>query len=218
MTGPGLADALAETRRSEQVRAARALLRRPVLRARGPDSEDLALVRRYASTLREWFERNTGWRLVVESEVARLVKVVADVDDPTHPARDPRSRSPFTRRRYVLTCLALGVLERAEAQVTLGRLAEQVLLAVADPDLADAGITLTLERREERSDLVAVVRLLIELGALARVAGDEDAFVRSEGDALYDVDRRVLSTLLVAPRGPSTITATGFADRLASSS
>lgn len=215
MTGPGLADALAETRRSEQVRAARALLRRPVLRARGPDAGDVALVRRHAGTLREWFERNTGWRLIVESEVARLVKTVADVDDPTHPARDPRSRTPFTRRRYVLTCLALGMLERAEAQVTLGRLAEQVLLAVADPALTDAGITLTLERREERADLVAVVRLLIGLGVLARVAGDEDAFVRAEGDALYDVDRRVLSTLLVAPRGPSTITASGFGDRLA---
>lgn len=211
----GLSDAIAETRRAELVRAARALLRRPVLRAHGPDADDVVLIRRHAGALREWFERNTGWRLVVESEVARLVKTVADTDDPTHPARDPRSRSPFTRRRYVLTCLALSVLERAEAQVTLGRLAEQVLLAVADPELAAAGIGLTLDRREERADLVAVVRLLLELGVLARVAGDEDAFVRSDGDALYDVDRRVLSTLLVTARGPSTIGREGFEERLA---
>ena len=115
MTSSGaLSDALAATRRAELTRAARALLRRPVLRASGADAELVALVRRHAGTLREWFDRNTGWRLVVDSEIARLVKTVADTGDATHPARDPRSRVPFSRRRYVLTCLALAVLERAK--------------------------------------------------------------------------------------------------------
>ena len=91
----------------------------------------------------------------------------------------------------MLSCLALAVLERAEAQITLGRLAEQIVLAAADPALAAAGVSFALERRDERTDLVAVVRLLLDLGVLARVAGDEDAFVREAGDALYDVDRRV---------------------------
>ncbi len=59
-----------------------------------------------------------------------------------------------------------------------------------------------------------MVRLLLDLGALARVAGDEDAFVREAGDVLYDVDRRVLAVLIGAPRGPSTIAATRFEDRL----
>src|SRR5262249_20552129 len=81
--------------------------------------------------------------------------------------------------------------------------------------LVQAGVTFTLERREERTDLVAVVRLLLELGVLRRVAGDEDAFVKDTGDALYDVQRRVLATLLAAPRGPSTISETTFERRLA---
>ncbi len=210
-----LASAVDQTRRAEYTRAARALLRRPVLRAHGPDAELVVLVRRHASELRAWFDRNTGWRLVVDSEVARLVKTVADTADPTHPARDPRSRAPFTRRRYVLMCLALGVLERADAQVTLGRLAEQVVLAAADPELAASGLVFTLERREERGDLVSVVRLLLDLGVLARVAGDEEAFVRADGDALYDVERRVLAALLATPRGPSTVGAAGHEERLA---
>lgn len=214
MTG-ALTDALDRTRRTEQVRAARALLGRPVLRASGPDAELVVLVRRHASALREWFDRNTGWRLVVDSEVARLVKTVADTADPTHPARDPRSRAPFTRRRYVLACLALAVLDRADAQITLGRLAEQIVLAAADPELTAAGLRFTLERREERGDLVAVVRLLLGLGVLARVAGDEDSFVREEGDALYDVERRVLAALLATPRGPSTVVAPDLEARLA---
>lgn len=210
-----LANAVDETRRAEFTRAARALLRRPVLRANGPDAEHVVLVRRHASELRAWFDRNTGWRLVVDREVARLVKLVTDTADPTHPARDPRSRAPFTRRRYVLLCLALAVLERADAQVTLGRLAEQIVLAAADPDLAATGLAFTLERREERADLVAVVRLLLDLGVVARVAGDEEAFVRDDGDALYDVERRVLATMLATPRGPSTVGATGHEERLA---
>jgi uncharacterized protein (TIGR02678 family) len=186
-----------------------------VLRAHGPDAEHIALVRRHASELRAWFDRNTGWRLVVDSEVARLVKTVADTADPTHPARDPKSRTPFTRRRYVLVCLALAALDRADAQVTLGRLAEQIVLAAGDPELAATGLSFTLERREERADLVSVVRLLLELGVLARVAGDEEAFVRDDGDALYDVERRVLAALAATPRGPSTVGAGTLEQRLA---
>lgn len=210
----GLSDALASSRAEETRKAARALLRCPLLCARGADADAFILVRRHATELRDWFHRNAGWRLVVDSEVARLVKTVADTTDPTHPARDARSGAPFTRRRYVLGCLALAVLDRADAQITLGRLAEQVVLAAADPELTAAGVTFTLQGREQRADLVAVVRLLLDLGALTRVAGDEDAFVADAGDALYDVERRVLVTLLASPRGPSTISASGQDERL----
>ena len=206
--------ALEEARTHELRRAARALLRQPLLRAAGASGESLGLVRRHAAELREWFDANTGWRLLVDSEVARLVKVLPADADTTHPARDPRSGVPFGRRRYVLTCLALSVLERAEAQITLGRLAEGVILAAADADLARAGLSFRLEGRDERSDLVSVVRLLLSLGVLTRVAGDEEAFVRDAGDALYDVQRRSLAMLLAAPHGPSTIAAESFAERV----
>ncbi|WP_328605385.1 TIGR02678 family protein [Amycolatopsis sp. NBC_00345] len=209
-----LADALAASRDDEFRRAARALLRRPIVRAAGPGSDDFAVIRRHASELRTWFDRNTGWRLFVDSEVARLAKTVATTTDHTHPARDVRSKQPFGRRRYVLLCLALATLERADAQITLGRLAEQVVLGASDPDLVGAGIVFTLQGREERGDLVSVVRFLLDIGVLSRVAGDEDAFVKDTGDVLYDVERRVLAALLAAPRGPSTIRADGFEERL----
>jgi uncharacterized protein (TIGR02678 family) len=207
-----LADALSISRADELRRAARALLRKPLMRA---GDDEFPLVRRHAPELREWFDRNTGWRVQIDSEVARLVKQAAETDDPTHPARDVKTRQPFGRRRYVLMCLALAVLERADAQITLGRLAEQVVLGAADPELVDAGIRFGLEGRDERSDLVAVVRLLLSIGVLRRVAGDEEGFVKDTGDALYDVDRRVLAAMLAAPRGPSTIEQTAFDERLA---
>ncbi|GAA1440167.1 TIGR02678 family protein [Nocardiopsis tropica] len=193
-------------------RAARALLRRPLLRATGDDA-DFRLVREHAARLRTWFDRNTGWTLHVDAETVRLRKVPGNPHDPTHPAREEgRGRLVFDRRRYVLLCLSLAVLERAEAQIALGRLSEQVILEAAAPEFED--IAFTLATRDERLDLVAVVRLLLRLGVLGRVAGDEDAFVRSTGDALYDVDRRVLAGMLAGARGPSTITDTDPGDRL----
>lgn len=190
--------------------ALRVLLRRPMLTAES-DPEDVVLVRRCQVELRDWLSRETGWRLHVDAETARLFKTAPTLDDGTHPARG-KAGEPFGRRRYVVLCLALAVLERADAQTTLGRLAEEVLNAAAEPDLA---FPFTLDSRAERSDLVAVVRLLLGWGVLRRVSGDEESYLSSTGDVLYDVRRVVLASLLTGVRGPSTVTATGFDDRLA---
>ncbi|MBT2207499.1 TIGR02678 family protein [Actinomadura sp. NEAU-AAG7] len=190
--------------------ALRALLRRPLLTAES-DPEVLVLVRRHQAELRDWLSRETGWRLQVDAEMARLFKTVPTLDDGTHPARG-RAGEPFGRRRYVVLCLALAVLERADAQTTLGRLAEEVLNAAAEPDLA---FPFSLDSRAERSDLVAVVRLLLGLGVLRRVSGDEESYLSATGDVLYDVRRAVLAALPTGARGPSTVTAAGFEERLA---
>ncbi|MEV5551837.1 TIGR02678 family protein [Streptomyces sp. NPDC052309] len=209
-----LGEVLEGQRAADIQKAARALLKEPLLTVGGPYADEFRLVRRYEAELREWFDRNVGWSLRVDAEAARLRKNPGTLTDATHPAREPsRAALPFTRRRYVLLCLTLASLERGEAQVALGRLAEQVVLAAADPHLTDAGITFTLERRDERQDLAAVVRLLLRLGVLRRVAGDEETYVNGAGDVLYDVQRRVLAGLLATRRGPSMVTATGL-DRL----
>ncbi|MFJ4517825.1 TIGR02678 family protein [Streptomyces sp. NPDC088816] len=215
MTTP-LAEVLDGQHAADLRRAARALLGQPLLLARGRHADEFRLVRRHASELREWFDRNTGWALQVDAEAARLRKVPGVLTDPTHPARDAtRGATPFTRRRYVLLCLALAALERGEAQIALGRLADQIVLDAADPRLTEAGISFAMERRDERLDLAAVVRLLLALGVLRRVAGEEEAYVSGAGDALYDVERRILAGLLATRRGPSTVRADNLDDRLA---
>ncbi len=195
-------------------RAARALLKRPLLRA-AAEGEAFRLVRSQLPDLRSWFDANTGWRLHADSDVIRLHKEPATTEDATRPARDPRNRNSFGRRRYVLFCLALAALERADAQIPLGRLAEQVLLLARGPVMADSGVEFTLSGRDQKSDLVAVVHLLLHWGVLTRVAGDEEDYLRGTGDVLYDVSRRVLSQLLVARRGPSTVPAEAFDERIA---
>lgn len=201
-----LHDAMEVQEAEERKRAARALLRHPLLTPRSPDPAAFTLARRHATWLADFFTREAGWALVNDTSVVRLRKTSGDWADDTRPAALSSGTKPqFSRRRYVLLCLALAVLERSEAQVTLGRMVDQVVALAADPDLAEAGIVFTLGERNERADLAAVARLLLELGVLARVAGDEQAFVSATGDVLYDVDRDVLATLLVARRGPSLI-------------
>ncbi len=193
--------------------ALRTLLAKPLLVA-DIDGETLILVRRHLAELRGWLNRETGWRLVADSEMARLFKTAPTASDASHPARG-HSKEPFGRRRYVTLCLALSALARADAQTTLGSLADDVLTAAAEPELAATGFALTLDSRADRSDLVAVVRLLLGWGALSRVAGDEDAYLSAGTDVLYDVRRPVLGVLLSVTRGPSTVTATTLTGRLA---
>jgi uncharacterized protein (TIGR02678 family) len=191
-------------RAAQRRKAMRALLSTPLLTVTHHE-DALRLVRAHAADLRDWLATETGWRLLVDAESARLFTTPPTHDDDTHPARDAKGRPPFGRRRYVLLCLALAVLERADAQITLGRLAEGVLAAAGEPELVAAGMRFGLTRRDERADLVAAVRLLLSWGVLERVAGDEDAFLQNSSDVLYDVRRRVLAVLLSGGRGPSTI-------------
>ena len=187
--------------------ALRALLAKPLLVA-ADDAESLMLVRRHLPALSGWLRRETGWRLAADAETARLFKTAPLASDATHPARG-HNREPFSRR------LALSALARADAQTTLGSLADDVLTAAAEPGLAATGFMLTLDSRSDRADLVAVARLLLAWGVLNRVAGDEDAYWSAGADVLYDVRRPVLGVLLTGSRGPSTISARSFEARLA---
>jgi uncharacterized protein (TIGR02678 family) len=195
----GLKDVLTQQQEEERERALRALLMRPLIASRDPDLE---LVRRHAEYLRDWFGREAGWNLQVERQCARLYKRPAIFTDCT------RGLPQFDRERYALLCLTCAVLERAESQITLRALGERLLESAADPELTSRGFTYTLANARERRALVAVCRLLLEFGVLARVAGDEEAYVNQSGDVLYDVHRRVLARLPSGTAGASLIAAT----------
>ncbi|MBC7452921.1 MAG: TIGR02678 family protein [Massilia sp.] len=188
-------DVLSRHRDDERRDALRALLMTPLMTATHPA---FGAVRRHAQGLRDWFAQSAGWILHIERDCARLYKRPANLGDAS------RGAPQFERRRYVLFCLACAALERADPQITLRTLGEKLLTLAAEPELAERGFTFLLDAQHERRELVAVCRFLLELGVLHRVAGDEDAFVARAGDALYDVQRRVLASLLAATRGPST--------------
>src|SRR5438067_10941013 len=138
----------------ERRRAIAALLRRPLLTPGEKGASDFMLVRRHAAWLREWFMRHCQWTLHVESEMARLRKTPGDLNDSTRPLLDSKEQS-FTRRRYVVLCLALAVLEKSERQTVLRRLADAIAGEfAADPQLDRKGVSFDLALREHRRDLV----------------------------------------------------------------
>lgn len=219
-SGRNVRDQQARYRDDERCAALRALLMTPLMT---PRHEAFAAVRRHADELRAWFARETGWVLHIERDCARLYKQPADLADAS------RGMPGYERRRYVLLCLACAVLERSDPQITLRLLGERLLALAADPTLATCDFSFTLTTVHERRELVAVCRSLLEWGVLQRVAGDEEGFMRGTGqpgdaaeggDALYDVQRRVLAGLLAAVRGPSTWTVdqapAGLEERLSS--
>lgn len=214
--GPAELQTQLDVARSEERRKAmRALLQNPLFTAHGPLALEFGLVRKHAAWLRDWLAKEAGWSLTVDSEVVRLRKTPPDATDGTRPARDARSQLPFSRRRYVLVCLALAALERSDRQTTLGRLADEVVsFSAADPGLEAAGANFSLDNYDHRRDLVQVIRLLLDLHVLVRVHGDEQQYLSGRGDVLYNVNRPALAGMLNVQRGPSTVEAAGFEQRL----
>ena len=200
---------------AERSRALRALLARSLLTPDGDSKAAFALARRHAPYLREWCAHYAGWTLIVTPEVIRLRKIPSVTTDATRPARDPVSGNPFDRRCYVLLCLSLAILERSDRQTTLGRLSEQVIAAATDPAISAAGLRFGFDTQDGRREFVHAVRLLLDLGAIRRVQGDEESYVRERSDVLYNVVRPVLAQLLAARRNPSLVPAGSFEEQLA---
>jgi len=201
-----------EERRS----ALRALLRQPLLVPNGATGPDFILVRRHRAWLADWFAHYADWSLVVSAEAARLRKLPAVSSDSTRGAVEPLSGETFNRHRYVLFCLALAALERSDRQITLGRLAEQVVIALAgDPAFAANGFIWSLDQFAGRRDFVHTLRLLVLCGVLRRLEGNEERLLHDQKtDALYNVSRPVLALLIAARRSPSLILEPDFFTRL----
>ena len=200
---------------SERQRAMRAILQQPLLSAEGTDAEAYLVVRRHSQWLKEWFSRQPDWSFHIDSEIARLRKTPADLADGTRPATDTNRGASFTKRRYVLLCLTLATLEQAERQIVLGRLAEGAIeLIAADPAFEASGVRFDLKSHDQRRDMVDVVRLLIRLGVLRRVHGDEQQYLNQSGDVLYSINRPALAAVLNLQNSPSTIAATRTSERI----
>ena len=178
----------------EQRRAVRLLLAHPFVSDERPDPDTFALVRRHVRELQRWFAEQLGYRLVVDTELARLHKRPAP-GARLRPLRT-QNQTPWNSRRYALLCLVLAALERVEVQTVLSELAGQVALLSA----SEEGVrSFDLESFGERQAFVDVVRWLVEQGVLSLADGEDTAFVEGRGDALYDLRSRRLAQLLSAP-------------------
>ncbi|WP_024802594.1 TIGR02678 family protein [Nocardia sp. BMG51109] len=198
-----LANQLVIAEREEISRGIRSLLAAPLITESGaPDAFDT--IRRRREPIAKWFDYYCGWTLTVEPRLgyARLTKVRV-CDDPSRPARRPRSgRAPFDRRRYVLLCVVAAELFAAPV-TTIGLLADRVKAATAADPVLDA---FDSAGRSERMALVDVLRLLESFGVLKPVDGSAEMYVESAAaKVLYQVDTTLLLRMLASPVGPSQL-------------
>lgn len=179
---------IGEFDRSGFQRAARTLLRHPLITTTYPTAEELPLVRRWAVPLAADFGELFGYRLEITSTTARLVRVRDELDG-SRPAVTRTGRA-FDRRRYAYLALTLAVLDRSGAQIALSELATRVAGEAKGID----GLELSAERAADRAAFVDAVAWFEERGALHTADGSARTWVDdpTTGEALYDIERDVV--------------------------
>ncbi|UJW32712.1 TIGR02678 family protein [Saccharothrix sp. AJ9571] len=190
---------LEETTREELRQATRFLVLNPLLHPGGRHAKMATLVHSHAKPLKAWFDEYLGWPLVIERDVIRLVKV-PEPQTVTHRDDAPNARC------CALFCLVLATLEDAGTQTVITELADEVTTIIA----ATEGIpAYDSTEYSERKAFIQAIRLLTTHGALVPVQDsastheDENRYVESEGNALYDVDHRTAALLLACPTPPA---------------
>ena len=181
---------------AEYQKAARLVLRHPLITASYPDKSALPLVRKWVRQLRADFGEVLGYMLLSSGDTIRLRRV-QDTLDGTRPAVT-RARRPFDRRRYAYLVLALSALGRSGAQIALSELADAV---AADAGRID-GVGMDTGRKPDRDAFVDAVAWLEARGALRMADGSAIEWVNDpeRAEALYDIDREVVGAIYAPSR------------------
>lgn len=181
---------------AEYQKAARLVLRHPLITASYPDSSALPLVRKWVSQLRTDFGAVLGYTLQASGDTIRLRRV-QDVLDGTRPAVT-RAGRPFDRRRYAYLVLTLSALGRSGTQIALSEMADAV---AADAGRID-GLGMDADRKPDRDAFVDAVAWLEARGALRLADGSAIEWVNDpeRAEALYDIDREVLAAIYAPSR------------------
>ncbi len=185
-------DRLSEIDQADAVRCARVLLRRPLVRAGGQESELLPLIYRHRAVLSELFAGLLGYRLVVERRFARLYKA--------GPGNDPTRGEPtLSPRGYAYLALCLASLTGVGQQTLLSRLVTDIRSAATQ-----AGIAISDDLGELRA-IASALRYLVSLGVLSETEGTVGGLTGDAGsEALLTIDTTLLGQLVAGPLGVAT--------------
>lgn len=176
-------DELPDIDAANVVRCARVLLRRPLLRADGPDGDLLPMIYRQRTALQDLFSSLLGYRLVVERRFARLYK--------SGPGTDAGRGVELSPRGYAYFALTLAALTGIGRQVLLSRLVSDVRAAAAE-----AGIEIVDDPADRRA-LTAALRHLVAIGVVSETEGSVTA--ESSAEALITIDTDMLGQLVSGP-------------------
>lgn len=173
----------------ELQRAARALLRSPLLTTR---DDEFRLVLRWEPVLRNEFGQKLGYRLDVSRSAARLLRRPASTTE-TRGAYIERNGRHLGRWGYVYLCLTLAALEQPGHQVV----ASELLGRITNLARGDERLALDTTEYSQRRAFRDAVRYLEQVGVLAVRDGDVESLLQ-EGEVLWDVDRDAAAMCMVA--------------------
>lgn len=185
----------------EMQRAARALLRRPLVTSR--QGEDFRLILKWETVLRNEFGQKLGYRLDVSRSAARLLRRPASLT--AHRGARLGTGRSLSRWGYVYLCLTLAALEHPGHQVLASELLTRIAQLARGDDRLQLDSTEFVQRRAFRD----AVRYLEELGVLSVRDGDVDSLL-SEGQVLWDIDRDAAAMCMVA--SPSVLRSVSSVD------
>lgn len=184
-----LAVHLAPHQLPELQRAARVLLRTPLVTVRHGD--DFRLVRKWETVLRNEFGQKLGYRLDVSRTAARLLRRPASVS--AHRGARLGSGRRLSRWAYVYLSLTLAALEQPGRQV----LASELLTRIQQIARGDERLQLDATEYAQRRAFRDAVRYLEEVGVLDVRDGDIESLV-NDGEVLWDIDRDAAAMCMVA--------------------
>jgi len=175
----------------ELVAAARSMERNAFMDAR-IDKEMFRLIRRHAPALKTRFAQNLGYRLVVETGFARLMKPPMPDGSPIRPVLRTTSGKAVSPRVYQYVCLIGAALQAPGIgeQMLISHLSAQLRA-----DAADAGIVLG-DSYTERREFVTAMHAMIGWGFITETEGTVSDWAESRQEALLTVDRNRLPYLL----------------------
>jgi uncharacterized protein (TIGR02678 family) len=169
--------------------ATRTLLRSPLVTARR--SDELRLVLKWETVLRNELAQKFGYRLDVSRNAARLLRRPTSLSS-QRAARLEGGRA-LGRWGYVYLCLTLAALEQPGHQVIASELLARITNLARGDDRLGIDTTEYAQRRAFRDS----VRYLEQLGVLTVRDGDVESLLH-EGQVLWDLDRDAAAMCMVA--------------------
>ena len=186
---PRLAVHLSTHQLPELQRAARAMLRRPLITA--ASDVDFRLVRRWETVLRNEFGQKLGYRLDVSRSSARLLRRPVTVSRHRGARLDTGRQLP--RWAYVYMCLVLAAIEQPGQQV----LASELVTRIEQAARGDNRLRIDSTEYAQRRGFRDAVRFLEQQGVLTVRDGDVERLL-ADGQVLFDIDRDAAAMCMVA--------------------
>ncbi|MGH3265331.1 MAG: DUF2398 family protein [Trebonia sp.] len=198
MAEPRAASDIAASDLESYQHAVRLVLTHDVITAARPTAGSLRSALSWADRMAKDFQDLFGYQLEATAHQVRLVRRLELLDGSQRGVFATKNGRPFDRRRLAYLCLMLASFQRSRIEVDLVDLVRSLSQSANAIDGLGFDATIT----EHKRAVVDAVDWLVARGALRLSEGDAEGWAKEpdHGDALYDIDHDICTTLFRPPR------------------